>query len=138
MLYEILKHLHNFFHVRGAGRSGMWKVEDGTMILPFLKEGQYYQIEGSVLNDGVYRYPASGMRDEEFVGFVSPMAIPSEVITLCQQITEWCEEHEESLQSEYQSESFGGYTYTKATDKNGNLAGWQDVFRKRLNAWRKI
>ena len=44
---------------------------------------------------------------------------------------------EKSL-SPYQSESFGGYSYTKASASNGDQVDWKTVFRSRLNRWRKI
>lgn len=138
MLYTVMKHIRNFFHVRGAGKSGLWKVEDGTIVLPFIKNGQYFQIEGSVFNDGVFRYPSSGMVDEEFVGYISPLAVPMDFLNLVEEISEWCEKNDTAANTPYQSESFGGYSYTRATDSNGNAVGWQDVYKKRLNAWRKI
>ena len=41
-------------------------------------------------------------------------------------------------ESPYTSESFGGYSYTKATDANGAPIGWQKAFASRLNKWRKL
>lgn len=34
--------------------------------------------------------------------------------------------------------SFGGYSYSKATNASGVAVGWQDVFKSRLNTWRRI
>ena len=36
------------------------------------------------------------------------------------------------------AESFGGYSYTKATDANGAPIGWHKAFASRLNEWRKL
>ncbi len=41
----------------------------------------------------------------------------------------------------YQSESFGGYTYTMKADNgggNGGATSWQSAFAARMNKWRKL
>ena len=39
----------------------------------------------------------------------------------------------------FTSESFGGYSYTKATDSaTGQPATWETVFRSQLNPYRKL
>lgn len=59
MLEEVLLHIHNWFVV--ASHEGRWKIEGGALDLPFLQEGQYYRIVGSVFNDGLHKYVASGV-----------------------------------------------------------------------------
>lgn len=133
MLYEIMKHIRNFF-VRGEKIQGEFHIEDGTISLPLL-DGQYFLIEGSILNDGVYKYPASELTDETFVGVITPLAPPQDFIALCNEINEY---NSKSPESAYASESFGGYSYTRATDNDGNVAGWQSAYKKRLDVYRKI
>lgn len=133
MLYEIMKHIRNFF-VRGEKIQGEIHIEDGTISLPLL-DGQYFLIEGSILNDGVYQYPASELTDETFVGVITPLAPPADFISLCNEIKEY---NSKSPESAFTSESFGGYSYTRATDKDGNVAGWQSAYKKRLDVYRKI
>jgi glycosyltransferase involved in cell wall biosynthesis len=51
------------------------------------------------------------------------------------------DEYADKLNSPYSSESFGGYSYSKAsgTDNHGNdVTSWQSKFASRLNHWRKI
>lgn len=135
MLYEILKHIRNFFPVPGGQKSGEFKIENGTIETDFLKDGQYFLIEGSVLNDGVFVYPPTDLNDEEFYGTITGLAIPKAFLAVVDEIEAF---EQKNSAGPYQSESFGGYSYTKATNAAGNVAGWQDVYRSRLNAWRKI
>ena len=62
--------------------------------------------------------------DERFEGAVWALAVPPAVIALAGEITEWQEKNGEAVLSPYTSESFGGYSYTRATDAaTGGLAG---------------
>lgn len=133
MLYTILKHIHNFFPV--SNHEGAYKIENGAISLDFIKENQYFLIEGSVFNDGVYKYPVDTLTDEEFKGCITALAIPNEFIQLVDEIQAYVAKNE---RTGLQSESFGGYSYTKATGANGTQADWQDVYRQRLSVWRKI
>ena len=77
------------------------------------------------------------MINETFNGAVWALAIPKAVITLSEEITAWNEKN--GAPGPYTSESiFGQYSYTKATNASGAAVGWQDVFKSRLNAWRRI
>lgn len=134
MLEEILAHINNYFVTEI--KKGGCKISDGTIALPFLQTNQYFRIVGSVFNDGVYKYPASGLTDEEFAGEVWALAVPPAVSALASTIQAWTAENP---QAAYTSESFGGYSYSKATNaQTGLSATWQDVFRNELNRWRKI
>ena len=136
MLDEILAEIRNYFTV--SVHSGDFKVIGGRLSpLDFLQNGQYFRIVGSVMNDGVYRYPFSGLTDETFSGEIWALAVPPTLIALAADIEEYEKKAKETV-SPYTSESFGGYSYTKATDSNGSPLSWEKVFAKRLNKWRKI
>lgn len=135
MLAEVLDHLNNWFVVPHGYHGGTYTVADGGLELTFLLPSQYFRVAGSVLNDGLYQYPAVGMVDETFTGYVWALAIPQELITLVAEIEAW---QEKQGNSPYLSESFDGYTYTKATGGSGAPMTWQDAFRGRLNRWRKL
>lgn len=136
MLDEILAEIRNYFVV--SVHSGDFKVIGGRLSpLDFLQNGQYFRIVGSVMNDGVYRYPYSGLTDETFSGEIWALAVPPTLIALVADIEEYEKKAKETV-SPYTSESFGGYSYTKATDSNGSPLSWEKVFAKRLNKWRKI
>lgn len=138
MLEQVLRHLNNWFLVEI--REGTFTVENGSITLPFLQTNQYFRICGSVFNDGLHQYPAADLTDETFTGTVWALAVPKTVVTLSEDIAAWQEKNGEAVASPYQSESFGGYSYTKrsAGSDSGTLNGWQDAFHGRLNDWRKL
>ena len=138
MLEQVLRHLNNWFLVEI--HEGTFTVENGSITLPFLLTNQYFRIVGSVLNDGLHQYPAVDLTDETFTGSVWALAVPKAVIDLSVEIEAWQEKNGEAVASPYQSESFGGYSYTKrSAGSDGNaLNGWQGAFKGRLNDWRKL
>ena len=139
MLEQVLMHIRNWFPVKGGIHSGTFTIKDGGITLPFLADGQYFRICGSVFNDGLHQYPEDDLVDETFNGTIWALAIPKAVIDLADEIQNWQEKNGEASVSPYQSESFGGYSYSKATDSaSGGAVTWQTAFRSRLNAWRKL
>lgn len=139
MLEQVLMNIRNWFTVDRGIHSGSFTIKDGGITLPFLADGQYFCICGSVFNDGLHRYPATDLVDEEFSGAIWELAIPPAVVDLADEIGAWQEKNGEASASPYQSESFGGYSYSKATDSaSGGAVTWQSVFKRRLSAWRKI
>ena len=139
MLEQVLMNIRNWFTVKGGIYSGTFTIEDGGIALPFLANGQYFRICGSVFNDGLHQYPEDDLVDETFNGTIWALAIPPAVVDLADEISKWQEKNGEASVSPYQSESFGGYSYSKATDSaSGGAVTWQTAFRSRLNAWRKL
>ena len=139
MLEQVLMHLKNWFLVPGGIHEGTYTIEDGGIALPFLANGQYFRIVGSVFNDGLHQYPANDLKSETFEGNVWALAVPQAVIELAYEIESWQTKNGDASVSPYQSESFGGYQYSKATDSaSGGAVTWQSAFRSRLSAWRKL
>lgn len=139
MLEQVLMNIRNWFPVKGGIYSGTFTIKDGGIALPFLANGQYFRICGSVFNDGLHQYPEDDLTDETFNGTIWALAIPKAVIELADEIGKWQEKNGEAASGIYQSESFGGYSYSKATDaETGGAVTWQSAFKKQLNAWRKI
>ena len=147
MMTELCQELRNWFdRDMDKWTDETFTISDGELegfedkLLP----GQYYRILGSVFNDGVHQYGASGLDDETFTGSIWAMAVPSAVIALSSEIDAWEEKYggaEGASLSPYVSESFGGYSYTKSSGSAENGAGgvtWQGVFRTKLNRWRKL
>lgn len=108
--------------------------------VPFLKNGQYYRIVGSTLNDGVYQHGIddTALADEEFFGAVWAMRVPRDFVALCEEIQAWDAQNGEALSGPYSSESFGGYSYSKATGSDGGAYTWRDQFKGKLNAYRRL
>lgn len=135
MLETILNHLHNWFEVRGAMLSGEFRVVSGALDLDCLAVGQYYRVEGSVFNDGLHQRGVDELMDETFCGRIWPLAIPRAVIELSEEIAAWCEANPPT---DFVSESFGGYTYSRGSGANSGTGGWQSAFAKRLSVWKKV
>lgn len=138
MLSEICKQLNNWFDYKRL--FGSFTVKGGVLKIDEAKEGQYIRICDSVFNNGVYRYPVSGLKDETFDGAVWLMAVPEEVVSLSNEVDEWKAKYQDFLQTPYQSESFGGYSYSKgsSTASDGTGISWSDIFADRLRRWQKI
>ena len=151
-LSEICKELNNYFDLHRY--FGKFNVVDSTLtyeggvMSDLLQEGQYFRIVGSVFNDGVYVFNSSQieglLHDESFDGAVWAMAIPPDLIALSAEIDAWQAKYggvDSQAMSPYNSESFGGYSYSKSAggSSGGNGGtGWQSAFDSRLNKWRKI
>ena len=91
-----------------------------------------------MFNDGVYKYPVVNLKDETFCGEVWELAIPSEFVRLSNEIKGWMDKYGASIEGPYTSESFGGYSYSKASGADGGQITWASQFRSRLSRWRKI
>ena len=138
MLTELCAEIRNYFVVPGGIHNRTFKISGGSIApLDFLQDGQYFRIVGSVFNDGVHRYPDAVLTDEEFDGAVWAMAAPPSVIALAAEIEEWMKS-DAAKATAFQSESFGGYSYTRATDSEGAPLTWQAVFARRLNQYRRM
>lgn len=135
MLEQILMYLNNWFVVPDGIHPGEYSIKDGSIALPFLVSGQYFRIVGSVLNDGLHKQGDADLQDEDFEGAIWALAVPPAVVALSEEIKAWADKNQPSA---YTSESFGGYSYSKAAGANGQPAGWQDVFAAQLAPYRKI
>jgi len=147
-MYELCAECRNWF-TRGVIR-GTFRISDGAIEPPSgIQTGQYFRVVGSVFNDGIWQYPASGMTDEEFSGAVWLLAIPPDFVALLDDINAWEAANRDAIASAaaeiiagpYTSESFAGYTYTKKTSLGDVPTTWKDPrlgFSARLNEWRKI
>lgn len=136
MLETVLQNLNNWFLVPDGVHAGEFTVQGGQLTLPFLQTGQYFRVVGSVFNDGLHQYPVADLTDETFTGSVWALAVPKAVIELAEEIDAWKTKNGDP--GPFTSESFGGYSYSKATNASGMAVGWQDVFKSRLNDWRRI
>lgn len=145
MLTQICAEIKNYFSNEEDRIIGDFEIVDSNITPSIsIQDGQYYRIVGSVFNDGVHKYgdPNDVLKDEtEFHGAVWLMRVPQDLIDLAKEITTWQEKNADVLASPYNSESFGGYSYTKASGSggaSGGAYGWKDAFASRLNRYRKI
>lgn len=165
MIDEICRYLNNWFDRKSDGTDdryfGEFAISDGVIDLSEtdIMPNQYFRIVGSRFNDGVYKYEPEVepteeqpethrpvLTDEVFNGAVWAMAVPPAVIALAAEIEAWQTKYgtvDSSAMSPFTSESFGGYSYSKANRSNSDSADssagtWQGAFANRLSRWRKI
>ena len=147
---EIMAYLHNYFYK--FKEKGTLKIEfnsitqNGEALRGNYVEGQYVRIVGSVSNDGIYRVVATQsddmpgitldgcLTDETFTGYICSLSVPKQFIRICGDIQAY---NTENKQGTMISESFGGYSYTKAT-VNGQLATWKDAYSTDLRPYRRM
>ena len=146
MLSKLCAELKNYFlaHRDADIYLGTFTIAGGSVDLPFLQTGQHFRIVGSVFNDGVYQYPAEGLTDETFDGAVWAMSVPADVLALADKISQWMTDNAAAINSPYQAESFGGYSYSKGSrysgdgESSGSSAEWQAHFAAELAPYRRI
>lgn len=148
VLSEICAYLRNYFDKGQPKTYGEIVIENGSLATDCqLKQNQYFRIIDSTFNDGVYKNDSNlTLTDEVFKGAVWAMACPPDFINIVFEISQWQTKYgavDSSMMSPYNSESFGGYSYSKSSggssdtskDKSGT---WQGAFGARLAKWRKI
>ena len=144
---ELCAYCRNWF-LRESVR-GVFSVRGGVLgEVPGAVPGQYVRLIGSPADDGVYRYPVSGLRDGEFYGAVWLMDVPAAFEELALEIDAWERRSRELLAKAaegaaepFRSESFGGYSYTRAEAVGDAPFDWRDGrlgFSARLRPWRKL
>ena len=141
LMDEVCGAIHNWFSGTTDARRGSFRVEGGTLAGVTMGEGQLFRIAGSAFNDGVYRWPAEGLRDEVFDGTVQLMRPPAAFLRLIGEIEAWRERYGAAEASPYQSENVAGvYSYTRAAGRNteDGDAGWMAAFKGRLRRWRRL
>ena len=146
-IFEVCNYLKNWFDRNQLRYIGDITIQNGALSQTYgLKVGQYFRIVGSTLNnDGVYQYPITTLTDETFNGAIWGMSLPKAFIALLDDIEAWKTKYasaDSAAMSPFNSESFGGYSYSKSSgaggtnkDKSGT---WQGVFGARLAPYRKM
>lgn len=151
MLTVICQYLKNWFSDDQPKKLGDFQIESGVISTDTgedigLQSGQYFRVIGSVFNDGVWKEGStSGMVDESFSGAVWLMALPKEIEALDAEMEEWMTKYggvDSPNLSPYDSESFAGYSYKKATgsSSSGNnvLNDCFSAFSTRLRLYKRI
>lgn len=149
MLSELCQELKNWFDRNQPKLHGDFEISEGKItdetFIEAIQNNQYFRIISSVFNDGVYKYTNDlELINEKFNGSIWLMAIPKDVIDLSAEIDAWQAKYnniDSEAMSPFASESFGGYSYTKASgnsESGSSNPSWQSVFASKLNLWRKI
>ena len=140
---RILKYLNNYFYSFGKrgefeANRNVLNVKDGFYL------GQYIKVCGSNFNDGVYRIVGTedsgicldrALNKETFNGVIFGLKVPKNLQELNFKIESYIESNSNN---NFVSESFGDYSYTRTTGRNGGLLTWQEAFREELKPYRKM
>lgn len=145
MIDEVCTFIHNWFNTDANDEpliyQGHYVIQDGSITLPFLYDGQYFRIFGSKRNDGIHQY-GDTLEDETFDGVIWEMRPPKRFLDMVAEIEAWVEKYGEAMKNPYQSEDvIGVYRYTKMT--TGKVSGeyiatWQNAYKNELKQWRKL
>lgn len=149
MLTEICAKIKNFFTYEADKHIGDFSIIDGAIAPSIAIPTDYIRIVGSHKNDGVHVRNKNGNFDlideEKFHGAVWVMSPPAEFIALVAEIEAWQAKFgslDDQAMSPYNSESFGGYSYSKSGGGNGTGgsggADWSNAFASRLGVYRRI
>lgn len=146
MLTEICQYLKNWFNRGQKKIFGEFTIQNNQLNISDIQTGQYYRIIGSVFNDGVHKKGSETLTDETFDGAIWLMAVPKDVIALADEIADWQSKYgttESENMSPFQSESFGGYSYSKssggsASATSSSVPTWQTVYADQLRRYKKI
>lgn len=148
MLGEICAEIKNYFTFKDDKHFGDFAIINGQIAPSFDFPTDYIRIVGSHLNDGVHKISDADLVDEpEFHGAIWIMSPPADFLALVSEVEAWQTKYG-SVNSEnmspFQSESFGGYSYSKGSTGSGASAGrssvptWQSTFASRLKIYRRI
>lgn len=145
LLEQVLGYIHNWF-TRDTIQVGGCRIEDGSLPASVsFPDGVWYRIQGSYLNDGMHLRgdEGEGLTDETFSGTITTHVIPKALLTVVEEMTEWQQKEGAKANGPYQSESFGGYSYTlKGSSASSGTTppatGWRAVFAGRFTQWRKL
>lgn len=150
MLTEICANIRNYFTYEKDVHFGNFAVVDGSITPSFDIPTDYIRIIGSHKNNGVHKRGDNGkfdLTDEaEFHGAVWVMSPPADFLALVAEMEAAQAKYgavDSQAMSPFNSESFGGYSYTKAGSLSNSGAGGVgydvfSVYASRLNAYRRI
>lgn len=145
MISQVCAEIRNYFTYDTDKHTGTFKVEGGVLVPSVEIPAGYYAVFGSRKNNGVHK-DTDVLKDEgEFDGSVWAMSIPDDFLALVGDIDDWQKKYggaDSESMSPFQSESFGGYSYSKAAGSTSGGANavsstWQGVYAARLNRWRR-
>lgn len=142
MIGDVMRYVNNYFN--GAAVEGEFSIsDDGTMEPADKLDGaRFIAIHGSAALDGVWAL-VDGTLDtdgeaiipETFTGTVWPLRPPRDFVKLCERIAEF---EAKTPVTAVQSESFGAYSHTMFSGKNGGAVTWQEAFAPQLVRYRRM
>lgn len=147
MLGAICAEIKNYFTWEGDKHFGDWAIVEGAIVPSFDIPTDYIRIVGSHRNDGVHKRGEDGwglIDEDKFNGAIWVMSPPADFLALVAEIEAWQAKNggaTSDAMSPFQSESFGGYSYSKgSTSAEGGVSptSWQSAYASRLSQYRKV
>jgi len=141
ILENMMKECNNYFY--RWKETKVFKIENNVIeIKGIYLPGQYINITGSVMNDGIYKVETVvdnkitviGLNDEVFEGIIYGLTIQKGFIKLSEKIEEYISKNTISNKS---SEGFNNYSVSFTKDKNGKPLQWQEIFKSDLDIYRQ-
>ena len=147
MIGEICAELKNYFTYDADKHIGDFTISNSAISPSFDLPTDYIRIVGSRLNDGVHKKKNGSFQlvDESFHGGIWVMSPPADFLALVAEIEAWQAKYggvSSENMSPFQSESFGGYSYSKSSGGSASSSGssvptWQSTYASRLNMYRR-
>jgi hypothetical protein len=137
-LHDICLHVNNFFKQIQETTKLEFSGNKITGMNTIFLVGQYVYVEGSLLNDGVYKITAVGNKEitidadletETNTCTIFGLAIPKAFIELANEII-----NEGKVAGNIKSESVSRYSVTYA----GDGSDWIKTYKNSLDKWRKL
>ncbi len=144
-LAMVMAECRNHFPI--ACTAGLMRLESGVLRLPeTLPDCRYVYLSGGTQEDlweasrtldGGLLLARDGQapRDEAFCGRVFCLRPPLNFLSLAEEAEAY---RNKAPVGPFLSESFGGYSYTRASGSGGRPLAWQDALRPQLNAYRRM
>lgn len=133
----VMRRVRNYFE-RGY-REGTFSIV-GNVLSPAV-DAPMIAVTGSRYHDGVYAsvngiMSVEGVKpDETFEGIVWKLYPPDDFLGLCKQISQYDDKNPVGALA---SESFGDYSYTRGSDGQGGVMGWDKAFADGLASYRRM
>lgn len=137
-LHDICLHVNNFFQVEVQELELEFDENKISGEIKYLVKGQYIHIEGSLLNDGIYKIVSVGndeitvdeiLEDEKTECKIYGLAIPKAFLQLADKIMQ-----EGKEEGNVQSESVSRYS----VNYGGKGSDWTSAYKTSLDKWRKL
>lgn len=149
MIGEICAEIKNYFTYEEDKHINDWVISNGQVSPSLDFPTDYIRIVGSRLNDGVHKRGENGFNlvDESFHGGIWIMSPSADFLELVEEIKSWQDANgkiDSANMSPFQSESFGGYSYSKGSNYRANsgnsapVVTWQSQYANRLSIYRRI
>ena len=138
----VMRQINNYFET--GYRAARFSIEGGRLKPEnCFAPGMYVLVTGSIFYNGVWQLgnglalqgAAEDLPDETFFGRVYFLRPPAEFLRVCDDIAVFAQKTPDGA---LQSESFGEYSMTRATGRDGGILTWAEAFADRLAPYRRM